>query len=116
MRCLSIAIALKRHNAKVIFITNNDQSKAFVIEKGFLCLKLVGQHDSMEAEAEETLRLLREQNIGLLLVDSYKATEKYLAKMKTQVPVFYMDDLGRMNLPVSGLINYNIYGQSMPYE
>lgn len=116
MRCLSIAIALKEQNTNVIFITNNEQSKVLVMEKGFVCLQLTGQYESMEEETAELLGILTAQQIQLLLVDSYNATEKYLAEIRAQIPVFYMDDLGRMNLPVDGLINYNIYGQNMSYE
>ncbi len=116
MRCLSVAIALKEHNVNVIFITNNEQSKAFVEEKGFVSVQFLGQHASMEEETVETISILKEYGVDLLLVDSYSATENYLAQLKKFVPVFYMDDLGRMNLPVSGLINYNIYGQDMGYE
>ena len=116
MRCLSIAIALKEQQAEVIFITGNEQSKAFIIEKGFGCKLFQKQYESMENETAELISILKEHQIQLLLVDSYYATETYLAIIKAYVPVFYMDDLGRMNLPVSGLINYNIYGQYMAYE
>ncbi len=116
MRCMSVANALKENQAEILFITANEQSKAFVTEKGFLCHMLQGHYQSMEEETAETLKILKDHGIHLLIVDSYGATEAYLAEMNSILPVFYMDDLGRMNLPVSGLINYNIYGQKMSYE
>lgn len=116
MRCLSIALALKEVGIQVVFITGNEQSKEFIAEKGFSCVQLSGQYETMEAEVEDTVDILREKSIKLLLVDSYQATETYLVQLNVVVPVFYMDDIGRMRLPVSGLINYNIYGRSMGYE
>ena len=116
MRCMSVANALKENQAEILFITANEQSKAFVTEKGFQCHMLQGHYESMEQEATETLNILKDHDVHLFIVDSYRATEAYLAEMNSKLPVFYMDDLGRMNLPVSGLINYNIYGQKMSYE
>ena len=116
MRCLSVAIALKENKIEVIFIVKNTQSGSFVGEKGFTCLQLTGQYATMEAEVAETLELLAEHHVNLLLIDSYQATEYYLEQINAVIPVFYMDDLGRMALPVSGIINYNIYVQDMGYE
>ena len=116
MRCLSIAQALLEKKTQVVFITNNEQSRAFIREKGFACELLEGTYRTMDDEVEDTQKVLQKKNVQLLLVDSYQATETYLARLVAVVPVFYMDDLGRMGLPVSGLINYNIYGQSMGYE
>lgn len=116
MRCLSIALALKEYQANVMFVTNNVQSQTFVIEKGFACQLLSGQYPAMEEEVEDTIAILQAQEVHLLLVDSYQATETYLSRLNSVVPVFYLDDLGRMGLPVSGLINYNIYGQDMSYQ
>ena len=116
MRCLSIAHALQERQAQVLFITNNEQSSEFICEKGFACEVLKGVNRDMNEEIDDTLNILREKSVCLLLVDSYQASKNYLMQLNQAVPVFYMDDLGRMGLPVSGLINYNIYGQSMGYE
>lgn len=116
MRCISVANALKEYQIKILFITSNEQSKAFVAEKGLDCHMLQGCYESMEEELLDTITILKEHNISLLIVDSYQATEAYLRELNLILPIFYIDDLGRMNLPVSGLINYNIYGQNMSYE
>ena len=116
MRCLSIALALRDEQTQVFFITNNEQSMTFLTEKGFVCELLPGQYEDMEAELEDTSAILKERSVRLLLVDSYQATAGYLERLNAEVSVFYLDDLGRMGLPVSGLINYNIYGQNMSYE
>ncbi len=116
MRCMSVATALKEYGAEVVFITKNEQSRAFVTEKGFSCTLISDHCRAMEEEVGETLHIISENRLSLLLVDSYQAAVPYLAEINKYIPVVYMDDLGRMDLPVSGLINYNIYGQSMGYE
>lgn len=116
MRTLSIAIALKEKKVNVFYITNESESKRFVEERGFSCHLLSQKFDKMEYEVEETLAFIKEKQIRLILVDSYNATEAYLSTINAQIPVFYLDDLGRMDLPVSGLINYNVYGNDMGYE
>lgn len=116
MRCLSVADALQKKQSKVIFITNNEQSESFLIQKGFFCHRLQGMYTGMDEEAEELCSILRTEKVSLLLADSYQVTEAYLKKIRKVCPVFYMDDLGSMSLPVDGLINYNIYGQDMGYE
>lgn len=116
MRCLSIALALKENEKNVLFITKNDQSKVFLEEKGFESILLTGEYVPMEGEVQDTLEIIKEYQIPVLLVDSYQATEKYLSLLNAVIPVFYMDDLGRMDLDISGLINYNIYGEFMGYQ
>lgn len=116
MRTLSIAQALTKENIRALYITKEPQSKQFIEEKGFSCVLLPGSYDTMEEETDSTLAYIQKYGIRLLLVDSYCATKDYLGRINDRVPVFYLDDLGRMGLPVSGLINYNIYGQDMGYE
>lgn len=116
MRCLSIALACQRQQVEVTFITKNAQSQVFLTEKGFPCRRLEGIYDTMEEEAEDTRIIIQKEQISLLVVDSYRVNNTYFSLMKQVVPVFYMDDLGNMQLPVDGIINYNIYGQEMGYE
>lgn len=116
MRCMSIAIALHKEHVRTVFVTNREQTGHFLVDKGFVCCKLEREYACMDDELPELVSLLRAYRMDLLLVDSYQATERYLGKLNEVCPVFYMDDLGRMGLSVSGLINYNIYGQDMEYE
>lgn len=116
MRTLSIAIALKEKQINVFYITKETESKIFVEEKGFPCYLVSRIDDDISTELDETIRFIREHNIRLLLVDTYEATPEYLGALNEIVPVFYLDDLGRMDLPISGLINYNVYGNELGYE
>lgn len=74
MRCLSVAVALRKRQTNVIFITNNEQSELFLAERGFHCCRLQKTYVRMEEEIPEMLGLLRSLQIGLLLIDSYQAS------------------------------------------
>lgn len=116
VRCMSVAEALTAKNASVVFITKYKESREFLKEKGFECILLSEQYETMEAELEETSALVASLGIKLLLVDSYDASGLYLEHIGRLTNVFYMDDFGRMDLPVRGIINYNIYGPKMDYR
>ncbi len=114
MRCLSIAIALETKKVQVVFITNHADSAAWIQEKGFCCRVL--KETDMTAEIPEMLAVIEEFGIKLLIVDSYKATGVYFTGLRSMVKVISLDDMGLMELPVDGLINYNIYGDRLPYR
>lgn len=116
MRTLSIAIALREKQVNVFYFTKEIESKAFLEEKGFPCHLVSRRDDDIYGEVDETLDFIKRNKIHMMLVDTYEATEAYLKALNEQIPVFYLDDLGRMDLPVSGLINYNIYGTEMGYD
>ena len=116
MRCISIAIALKERQADVCFLTNDIRSKEFIEEKGFVCHLLTEFSTLYENESPEVIQFVKNNGIHLVIVDSYFVSVDDLEKINAVVPVFYLDDLGKMDLPVSGLLNYNIYGKSMSYE
>lgn len=115
MRCMSIALALQLKGERVVFITKDKQSNIFLTERGFNSVMFTKEYSFMEAEIQELCDILVKYNIYTLLVDSYEATPRYLEVLKNSVTVFYMDDIGRMDLPVNGLINYNIYGSELDY-
>lgn len=116
MRCLSMAEALQTEGCEVIFFTADEASGNVVRERGFACKVLGTAFDSMEEETEVLTKQIKQNNIEMLLVDSYQVTSKYLENLNTICPVFYLDDMGMQRFPVSGVINYNICGTDLPYE
>lgn len=143
MRCLSIAAALKDRQAQVVFLTSSADSAVFIREKGYACrllgeacrdlqkvftagqsvegqlegtVKKAEQDLDMQGEVEETLGIIKELHMKLLVVDSYRVTKAYLESLRPGVKLIYIDDLGTMKLPVDGLINYNVYGDTLPYK
>lgn len=116
MRCLSIAQALKEEEMKVLFFTAAQESAAVILERGFACEVTGVPYDRMEEELPFLCDALRKNGVNLLLTDSYQVTERYMAALNEICPVFYLDDTGEKIYPSFGLINYNIYGDLLPYR
>ncbi len=116
MRTLSVAGALRREGLEVIYFTAQEASGDVIRERGFECEVLGTAYDQMEEETVALVERIRAIGVTLLLVDSYQVTEKYLMDLKQVCPVIYFDDMGEKVFPVSGIINYNIYGDALPYK
>jgi len=115
MRSLSIAEEFAKEGCKVIFFVADDSGAGVVMERGFDCRVLGTDYSHMEEELDCLTEGIKREKIELLLVDSYYVTENYMASLNEVCPVFYIDDMGERFFPVSGLINYNIYGPELPY-
>lgn len=116
MRCLSIAAALKNKGSRVCFIVADEGAKVLLEERGQDYRVLHTAYNDMEAELEQLLALLEEDKPELVLLDSYYVTEKYLSCLRQHVKTAYLDDIPRFAYPVDMVINYNIYGDCLPYR
>lgn len=116
MRCISIARALKSRGKVTIFITADEESARLISAYGFGILTLNTPYDQMEEELPKLLPILEENEINMLLIDSYFVTDHYLKEIGKKTKIVYLDDLGEHAYPVDMLINYNIYGAKIDYE
>ncbi|MBE5868302.1 MAG: UDP-2,4-diacetamido-2,4,6-trideoxy-beta-L-altropyranose hydrolase [Lachnospiraceae bacterium] len=116
MRCLSVAAALKKAGEEVRFVTANEDACSLLAGAGADCLVLRSAYNKMEEELQVLEPLLDRYRPDLLLIDSYYITENYFCSVGKYTKVVYMDDIPRFVYPVDGIINYNIYGESMPYS
>lgn len=115
MRCLAIAAALKNGGNQVLFITADTQPEAIIKAWGFECEVLDSDYTSMEQEIPVLQKLIIGIN-NLILVDSYYVTKHYFEQLHFFGKVVYIDDCMKEVYPVDSLINYNIYGESLPYR
>ena len=116
MRCVSIAKALQKAEVECVFITASEEAGIYVEKQGLDCRILHTNYRDMESEIPLIKALAEEENLSLLLVDSYQLTQKYVDEWKKYCPVFYMDDTGVSLYQADGIINYNIYGKELGYE
>jgi UDP-2,4-diacetamido-2,4,6-trideoxy-beta-L-altropyranose hydrolase len=115
MRCLSIAHALERQGANILFYVSNREAADFLLGRGWNDTVVI-EADHMEAELPTLLPILQAAEHDFLLADSYHVTAPYLHALGEILPVCYLDDLGEQVYPVSGLINYNFYAHQFSYE
>ena len=115
MRCMSVAMALRQLNKEVYFVTACEECISVIRKEGFEVFLLSTNYHEMESELPELLRIVKEKNIKLVLVDSYQVTQHYFHELHKHIAVAYLDDLGN-SFDADGVINYNIYGPQMRYE
>lgn len=122
MRCLTIAEALRRQGAEVLFLTADEKPVKLIEERGFAAKILFTYYDEMEVELPQLLSIFMgdtgsaQQEKPKILVDSYFVTEFYLKNLGLSAKVILMDDEKRAVYPCDGLVNYNIYGKTLGYE
>lgn len=106
VRCMSIAVQLKRMGQKVIFIISESYSEDYIVKNGFDCICLDNRYNEKEKEIEELLYIIGKENIDRLLIDSYEVTAGYMAEIRKRAGVIYIDDLNLFRYPADIIINY----------
>lgn len=116
MRCLAIAAGLKKYGQEVLFILADDEATALLSAREQKYVVLHTDYSRPEEELELLLPMLLEKKPELLLADSYFVTPRYLGEVGKYTHTVYMDDKFSFPCPVDAVINYNIYGELLPYE
>ncbi len=113
MRCLSIADQMEN---KPLFISSEESSRQFIMERGYECICLQNKYDEKELELQELLKIIRIKGIHTLLIDSYEVTEHYLHVLHGEVQLAYIDDLIQFYYDVDMIINYTYKTEIVSYE
>lgn len=116
MRCLSIADALRREGQQVCFLTADESAAGLLRARGQMFRVLHTDYRRMEGELEKLEALLAQEQGDFFLADSYFVTPEYFRRVGQRLPVGYLDDKCRLDLPVDLLINYNIFAEAPLYE
>lgn len=108
MRTLSIAEAVRMIGGKCCFITADDQGHEKILERGFEAICLGTVWDDLNSEIAVMEQLIRDKNIGCLLLDSYYVTPEYMDTLSKMTRLVYIDDLKAFPYSCKVLINYVI--------
>lgn len=115
MRCLSLADAFRDLGIDVLFITADHYFQEVIQRRGYECTVLHTGYNHMEDELPVLLPLLRECRPRCVLLDSYFVTRDYMAAIRHEAPLAYIDDLNSFDYPVDLVINYTLYGRALQY-
>ena len=115
MRCLSVADEIRTLGGKAVFITADEYPAEVLKSRGYEPVILHSDWSKMEEELPQLLKLIEEQKIKKMLVDTYQVTPAYLQTLKEHVQVIYLDDLDVFSYPVDGLICYANYYDTFSY-
>ncbi len=116
MRCLSVATELKKRGEHVTFVVADEAAVALLEQKGQEYYVLHSDYRDMESELPKLRELFMQEKPDVILVDSYFATNHYLEQLNVYAKTAYMDDMFKVPYPVDVVINYNVYGDLLPYE
>lgn len=115
MRCLSVADAAKDLGEETTFILADEQALSLLEMRGYPSIVLHTKWDAMDSELPVLKKVLAENNVECLLIDSYKVTENYLKELTAVVKTVYIDDVDAFVYPVNGLICYANYWEKFGY-
>lgn len=115
MRCLSLADGLLNIGQDAVFVTADNYMRDVIRRRGYGCIVLRTEYDRMEDELPVLLPVLRELQPRCTVLDSYFVTPRYMAAIRQEAPLVYIDDLNAFDYPADLVINYTLYGDKLPY-
>ena len=116
MRCLAIAEAASEIGEDTTFITADETPLELIQKKGYRNICLHTAWDHMEEELDHLEKVIEEEKIQLLLIDSYYITKEYMKRLRQKIKTVYIDDLHTGIWDCDILINYAIYASKFHYE
>ncbi|MDO5154443.1 MAG: UDP-2,4-diacetamido-2,4,6-trideoxy-beta-L-altropyranose hydrolase [Eubacteriales bacterium] len=116
MRCLSVANQLKKWNIEVTFLVADDRPRALIESRGFSIDVLNTVWNDLDTETEIICDYVKENQVEILLLDSYFVTKDYLQKLSQCTKIVYIDDLCAFAYSVHTLVNYYVFGDIENYH
>lgn len=116
-RCLSLASALRRFDARCIFLTNRVSAvQSRVRAFGFEADGLEALEPGGAENLKNTLRKAMGHRCDAVVVDSYDVDADYLGQVRaTGLFVVAIDDLARHPFPCQFVINGGAHASQLPY-
>lgn len=115
MRTKSIAAQLKGLGAKVLYALADERGKR-LINNEFQSVVLSSNYECLDDEIDALSSVVKEQEIKLILLDSYFVTPKYFKELKKLAKVAYIDDLDAFAYECEALINYGAFFDKNEYK
>lgn len=115
MRTKSIATQLKGLGAKVLYALADERGKR-LINNEFQSVILSSNYECLDDEIDALSSVVKEQEIKLILLDSYFVTPKYFKELKKLAKVAYIDDLDAFAYECEALINYGAFFDKNEYK
>ena len=115
MRTKSIANELKGFGAKVLYALADERGKR-LINNEFQSVVLSSNYECLDDEINTLSSVVKEQEIKLILLDSYFVTPKYFKELKKLAKVAYIDDLDAFAYECEALISYGAFFDKNEYK
>lgn len=115
MRCLSVAEQLRKLNIEVNFVVADDRPREMIESRGFRVDVLDTVWNEMDSETEKMIDYVHDNQVQILLLDSYFVTKDYLQNMSQYTKIVYIDDLCAFDYSVHTIVNYYVFGDERHY-
>ena len=116
MRCLSLADALKEYTREDIVFCMADKSGVNIVKaREYRVIMADGCWDDLTKEKESIIRIIKENNVSLLIVDSYYVSAEYFEYVSSYTKTVYIDDRNAEKYKCDLLVNYSVYAKDMGY-
>lgn len=107
MRCISIAVEVKKTGKELCFLVTEDSDVERLREEGLPFVKIKPSEHSICA-SEDVLEWLSDNKVDVIFLDSYRVTPEDFTKLRQYAYLFYMDDLYAFNYDADAIVNYNL--------
>ena len=128
MRCVSLANAFRNQKWNVTFFSKYQLGREYIEKQYFNLLAAsieekentnfeYGNVQELEQEWNMLEPMLINQNIDVILVDSYNVSNKYFQALRQYTKcLVYLDDIAAFSYDVDVVLNYNFSAFDMGYE
>lgn len=106
MRCLTIALELRKQGEETTFIIADSSTQIFIETYHFPIIQLNSLWGNLDTETIELIEIIHKHNIEKLLIDSYCVTFKYFENLSECTKVIYLGSLEK-KFSIDLLINYS---------
>ncbi|MDE6686442.1 MAG: UDP-2,4-diacetamido-2,4,6-trideoxy-beta-L-altropyranose hydrolase [Lachnospiraceae bacterium] len=116
MRCLAIADAAAEKGIRTVFIVAEEGSERFPRERGYQTICLGRRWDDFTGEIPVIEKLIADQHVEVMLLDSYFVSEDYMKAVTKMTRTAYIDDLHAAIWSCGILIDYAVYYDLFDYQ
>lgn len=105
MRCMSIGTQLVNMGEEIVFLVADLYAKDILEERRFPYICLCSDWKNKKDEIPNLKRIIEQNKIEVLLLDSYEVTSSYMQNLRKITRLVYMDDLYAFPYGVDAIIN-----------
>lgn len=106
-RCIAIAKQIRKLNHEVLFFLAEDKNTELLRKENIPYIIINGHWDDFDQDIFRMKGQIHQSKLDILVVDSYKVTELFLAELKKEIPVFLLDDICTTRYDVSAVLHYS---------
>lgn len=116
MRCLSVADALKELvQEEIVFCMADMSGRKIAEDRGYRVIRITGCWDDLLKEKAELKKIIIENNVSMMIIDSYYVCSEYFEGLSGLTKTIYIDDRNTESYDCDLIVNYSIYADEMGY-